>query len=246
MELERLSLTFPTLHTLVAISNPLRDVPEVGMAFPSVHSLTLSSTQLADWSSIESLASLPDLRDLRMCSVPLGQEMSERDRRFSVIARMPALRWLNKSETERENAERWFIRRYQDQAKRPRIFQTLVDTHGLLQPLVDLSLSPAHKVTLQFYIDHEDWKRTEVEKVDVRQTTGRLKQTWSRRLNVTVSKLRLFYVDMEVDCNSELTGTTRQLQTYKMKDGDRIHVQLYLCSEIVIHHPTVFCLVCCV
>jgi hypothetical protein len=37
------------------------------------------STNLSDWSSVESLASLPDLSDLHMYGVPLGQEMSERE-----------------------------------------------------------------------------------------------------------------------------------------------------------------------
>ena len=134
----------------------------MGQAFLSLRSLTLSSTNLSDWSSVESLASPPDLSDLRMYGVPLGQE---RERRFSVIARMPTLRWLNKSEIssmERENAERWLIRLYQDKTERPQVYQTLVDTHGLLQPLLDLDLSSHHKVSLQFLIDHEDWRRTEV------------------------------------------------------------------------------------
>ena len=229
MELERLGHAFPSLHTLVAISNPLRNIPQVCEALSSLHSLTLSSTQLSDWSSVESLACLRDLYDLRMCGVPLGQEMCERERRFSVIARIPALRWLNKSEislTERENAERWLIRHYRDKLERPKIYQTLVDTHGLLQPLLDLSLSPNHQVSIQFLIDHEDWKKTEVESVDIRQTIGDLKQTWSKRLNVPVSKLRIFYMDMEVESPHEITGNSRRLLVFKMKDGDRIHVQL--------------------
>ena len=78
---------------------------------------------------------------------------------------MPTLRWFNKSEIssmERENAECWLIRLYRDKTERPQVYQTLVDTHGLLQPLLDLDLSSHHKVSLQFLIDHEDWRRTEV------------------------------------------------------------------------------------
>ena len=75
-----------------------------------------------------------------------------RERRFSVIARMPALRWLNKSEissTER-NAERWLIQlrigSHRDNTERPKVYQTLVDTHCLLQPVLDLDLSSHHQV----------------------------------------------------------------------------------------------------
>ena len=142
---------------------------------------------------------------------------------------MPALLRLNKSDisvTERENAERWLIRRYQDETEKPQIHQTLVDTHGLLDPLADINLSPSHEVTLQFLIDHTDWKITETERVDVRQTTGSLRLTWSRRLQVSTSKLRLFYIDPEVDGNQVLWGSSRRLLDYKMKDGDQIHVQL--------------------
>ena len=231
-ELERVGHAFPSLHTLVAISNPLKEVrQEEGQAFPSLQSLTLSSTQVSDWTSIESLASLPNLSDLRMYSVPLGQEMGGQERRLSVIARMPALHRLNKSEisyTERENAERWLIRLYRDSPERPKIYQTLVDIHGLLQPLCDLDLSSGRRVSLQFLIDHEDWKRTEIENVDMCQTTGQLRQIWSQRLNVAVSKLRFFYVDMEVEEEAphEITRNTRRLFVFKMKDGDRIHIQL--------------------
>ena len=142
---------------------------------------------------------------------------------------MPGLLRLNKSDisvTERENAERWLIRRYQDKTDKPKIQQTLVDTHGLLEPLADINLSSSHEVTLQFLIDHADWKKTETERVDVRQTTGSLRLTWSRRLQVSTSKLRLFYIDPEVDGNQVLWDSSRRLLDYKMKDGDQIHVQL--------------------
>ena len=161
--------------------------------------------------------------------MPLGKEMGARERRFSFIARMPRVSKLNKSEisaTERENAERWLIRHYRDQPERPEVYQALVDTHGLLEPLADLDLAPNREVTLQFLIDHADWKRTEVKRVDVQQTTRRLRQTWARRLNVSLSKLRLFYIDPDVDLSQELWGNSRELQAYKMKDGDHIHVQL--------------------
>ena len=62
--------------------------------------------------------------------------------------------------------------------------------------------------------------------MDMRQTTGHLRQTWSKRLDVAVSKLRFFYVDMEVETPHEITGNTRRLLVFRMKDGDRIHIQL--------------------
>ena len=70
---------------------------------------------------------------------------------------------------------------------------------------------PARQLQVRIIsIDNEDWKKTEVESVDVRQTIGDLKQTWSKRLNVAVSKLRLFFVDMEVESPHEITGNAQE------------------------------------
>lgn len=145
-ELEKLGHTFPALHTLVAIANPLSKItvpiasPHI---FPSLNCLTLNSTQLSKWSSIEALATFPDLVDLSLLNVPLGQHMRESERRFAIIARLPSLQLLNKSQvtpTERENAERWAIRHYHDKKDKLHTYQQLVNIHGLLQPLADVNL----------------------------------------------------------------------------------------------------------
>ena len=180
VELERLGHAFPTLQTLVAIANQLNKITNVTSpsVFPSLNCLTLNSTlnstNLSKWSSVDALTALPDLRDLSLLGVPLDQRMREKERRF---ARMPSLLVLNKSvisATERENAERWAIRHYHDKKDKLSTYQRLVEVHGPpLQPLADLSLAPLHhEATIQFHIDHEDWKRMEVHTVDLHQTTG--------------------------------------------------------------------------
>lgn len=232
VELERLGHAFPALHTLVVIANPLRDTPNIATVFPSLRSLTLNSTQLSQWRSIEALTTLPRLQDLGVHSTPLGHAMQEKDRRFAIIARMPALRKLNKSEisvTERENAERWAVRYYQRNSEQPRNYQQLVETHGLLAQLADVDLSPHHQAVIQFHIDHAHWKRCEVHTVDLHQTVGQLKHWLSRQLNFSQSKLRLFHVDPRVEgiVSTDLhCYRTRQLFSFQIKDGDHIHVQI--------------------
>lgn len=217
----------------MAIANPLGDICDVGAAFPSLCSLTLNSTKLSKWKSVEALTALPDLRELSLLSVPLGQAMKEKERRFAVIARMPALSKLNKSEiseTERENAERWAIRHYQGKRQQPSTYQQLVETHGHLEPLAKVNLTPHHQACILFHIEHPDWQRTESHTVDLHQTTTQLKHWLSRKLDILQSKFRLFYEDAEVmglECtNEELRGRTRQLLAFNMKDGDHIHVQI--------------------
>ena len=157
--------------------------------------------------------------------------MREKGRRFAVIARLPSLQLLNKSQispTERESAERWAIRHYRDKKDKLHTYQQLVDIHGLLQPLAEINLSPLqHQATMQFHIDHEDWKKTEIHSVDLHWTIGQLKQWLSQKHNVPQAKIRLFHEDKDdMGMTVKVIGHRRTLLAFKMKDGDGIHVQL--------------------
>lgn len=157
--------------------------------------------------------------------------MRESERRFAIIARLPSLQLLNKSQvtpTERENAERWAIRHYHDKKDKLHTYQQLVNIHGLLQPLADVHLSPLqHQATLQFHVDHDDWKKTEIHSVDLHWTTGQLKQWLSRKHNVPQSKVRLFYENMDdMGVVIQVMGHRRPLLAFQINDGESIHVQL--------------------
>lgn len=228
-EVSRLSPAFPNLHTLVAIGNPLEDIPEVREEFPALHSLTLNSTKLSEWQSIEHLSSLPALCDLSVRSVPLGEELTEEERRFGTIARVPRLQRLNKSEvseTEREDAERWIIRHYLGSDNKPALYQQLVEKHGNLQPLPDIDLSPHCQASIRFDFEFSDHKRTEEHTIDLRQSTAQLRGWVSRHLDLPQQTLRLFYVDADDSQSYTMTCRVRPLYAYDMKDGDQILVQI--------------------
>ena len=65
-----------------------------------------------------------------------------------LVARLPNVTILNGGDmitkTEREDAERAFIRHFLDtpEEQRPSRWQELVDIHGLLDPLVSIDLTP--------------------------------------------------------------------------------------------------------
>ena len=230
---ETIGRLFPNLETLLISVNPLDNITPSGEKFKKLRNLNLNNTEVSSWDSVESLLTFPDLTDLSMWHVPIGSDLNDKERRFAVISRLPAIQSLNKSsvsESEREDAERWLIREYQEHPKRPSVYENLTERHGRLQPLVDVDLSPKKQVSLEFSYEGFERQR-EIHSVATEQTTKQLK-CWvgQKLLQVSPSKLRMYYVDMEgndVVYGSELMMfDTRPLYYYRMKDGDRIEIAL--------------------
>ena len=229
---ETLGELFPNLDTLTICSNPLSGVTPVGGKFKNLRNLNLNKTMVSSWECVENLSTYPRLTELSLWHVPIGRDFEDKERRFAVIARLPMIHLLNKStisETEREDAERWLIRKYKKEPQRPNIYSTLIEKHGDLQPLqdIDLSYSPEKEVSLEFYYDGIE-KRTEIHKVNIAQTTKQFK-TWIGRtlLNIPPPKLKLFYATVEMSTifgREEMKPGTRPLYMYGMKDGDHINV----------------------
>lgn len=230
---ETLGELFPNLDTLTICSNPLSGVTPVGEKFKNLRNLNLNKTMVSSWECVENLSTYPCLTELSLWHVPIGSDFEDKERRFAMIARLPMIQLLNKStisETEREDAERWLIRKYKKEPQRPNIYTTLIKKHGNLQPLRDINLSPKKEVSLEFCYDGIE-RRTEIHKVNIEQTTKQFK-TWIGRtlLNIPRSKLRLFYVDVEmapIYGSVEMKLGTRSLYMYNMKDGDHINIMVY-------------------
>ena len=207
----------------------------MGAVFPCLCCLSLNSTRLSHWPTVDTLASLPQLQELSLLGVPLTADMDTKEARFAIIARLPGLLKLNKSpvsEVEREQAERWAIRTYRGQGERerPAGYQRLVEAHGDVPSLAEVDMTPHHQATLEFHLEFPERERTEVRSINLRQSTSQLKQWVSRWLDTPLSKLRVFYVDLDLlgscSCTEELRSNRRQLFSYNMKDGDRIYVQI--------------------
>ena len=231
--IQQLGHLFPNLETLVAISNPLTSVCANTHHFKKLQSLNLNETDLSDWTSVECLSDLPSLTDLSLLKTPLGADLAEKYRRFATIARVPLLTRLNKSAIgvdEREDAERWLIRQYDSlpDHSQPRVYRHLVTKHGIVDQLADVDLSPKKKATLEFHFEDPE-RPVETHTVSLKQTTKQFK-SWicKNLLGVPPScNLLLMYGDQE---GLEMYGTERMMYdrkmlfSYRMKDGDQIHV----------------------
>ena len=118
----------------------------------NVRFLGLSNSILKTWEAIENLESVCKLEELRCINIPLLDEYTEDERRHlyawrsinpnsiwnRIVARLPNLKSLNGSEIspfQREESERFFIRYYKCDEKRPLIYDELVAKHGVLEPL---------------------------------------------------------------------------------------------------------------
>ena len=108
----------------------------------------MSTTKINSWQEVEKLRRFPGLNDLRIQGCPFLDELNRKEKRTMLVARLPNVKILNGgdmiSKTEREDSERAFIRYFLDtpEQERPERWQELVEVHGILDPLVNIDLSP--------------------------------------------------------------------------------------------------------
>ena len=127
-EVQKLSVLFPSLETLILMENPLRELDEYEptRAFSKLKMLCLSKTLLDSWDELDKLNMYPSLTEVLLQGVPLvggaqGEEAAKKVRQM-VIARLGKLTRLNRSritDTEREEAERMFIREFKAKEDKP-------------------------------------------------------------------------------------------------------------------------------
>ena len=103
----------PALAMLGLAMNRLEGLsPVPGDRLTALTALDLSTNRLATWASVEALGTMSALADLRLRRNPLVEADGALAARQLVVARLPALRTLNKSavgEQERIIAERFYL-----------------------------------------------------------------------------------------------------------------------------------------
>lgn len=225
---------FPSLETLLMSHNPIDNIVPTGECFTNLKTLNLNNTNVSSWDSLEGLLTFPDLKSLSLWHVPIGSDLNEKEKRFAIISRLPGIEQLNKShisETEREDAERWLVRQYQQKPKRPSVYDDLTKKHGSLDPLPNIDLSPKTKFSLEFIFKDFD-RRSEVRTISTQQTVKEFKIWIANSLlqcRYPLSKLTIVYVDLEegkVYESQVMKPDTKQLYRFKMKDGDKIEIFL--------------------
>lgn len=216
------------LELLSLAECPLSELPETDvlpLLPPGLQSLNISTTKIRDWSEVDKLRQFPALEDLRIAHCPFLEEYTAHEKRMMLIARLPNVQILNGGDRinaeEREDAERSFIRHFLDtpEEDRPSRFNELVAIHGLLDPLVNVDLSPEKSVRVAIYYKEQ----CREEAIDVRQTVKQFKQLLQSYFGIAPANMRLWYYDQEL---TKVIGPEavklgpKVLYTYNVQNGD--------------------------
>lgn len=206
---------------------PVAHFPETNQLpnLPSqLHSLNVSTTKIKSWQEVEKLRKFPGLNELRIQGCPFLDEYTAHEKRMMLVARLPNVEVMNGasiSSTEREDAERAFIRYFLDtpEDQRPSRFDELVDVHGLLDPLVNIDLTPEMNVRVSIYFKDE----CREESISVMQSVKHFKQLLQSFFNIAPCNMRLWYYDQEmtkIAGPEEMKFANKELYTYNVIDGD--------------------------
>ena len=221
---------FPKLEILLLTLNPLEFVNFSTGIFEHLRSLNLNDTAIKHWESVEELRKFPSLSELSLMRIPLELDLDSQKRRNSTIARLPSLQKLNKSsisKEERESAERWLLRQLNSKSSSDlEIYRILASKHGFMEPLAEVDMRPQTHAAIEFrFVDLG--RKNEIHRIALQRTVRQLKSWLGKRLGLAPSKLKLFYIDMEVSMmfgSEEMRYESKHLFSYSMKDGDQIEV----------------------
>ncbi|XP_061411742.1 tubulin-specific chaperone cofactor E-like protein [Lethenteron reissneri] len=228
-----LGLIFPSLETMVLSNNRVGSLSsepaELTQAFTNLKHLNLHNWGLSDWSDVEKLNHFPSLEELRLLGIPLLAEYNDEQRRKLTVARLPSVQVLNGSwvsDSEREDAERFFIRYYMDfpTNQQPSRLAELQERHGQLEPLAEVDLTPQDVAQVQVHFD--GCCRALAIRLD--QTVAQLKRELREALESRegTCRIRIFHVaeNMGAHIVEEMRFPRRNVHTYGVRDGDEIHV----------------------
>nr|XP_020454223.1 tubulin-specific chaperone cofactor E-like protein [Monopterus albus]XP_020454224.1 tubulin-specific chaperone cofactor E-like protein [Monopterus albus]XP_020454225.1 tubulin-specific chaperone cofactor E-like protein [Monopterus albus] len=230
-EVRKFGLMFPSLSVLVLANNGLDSVGDtrenLQHLFPNLHSINLNNSGLSKWEDIERLNFFPKLEEVKAKGIPLLQPYSTQERRSLLLARLPSVVVLNGSAVsngEREDAERFFVRYYQEGTERElsERYHILVSKYGHLAPLAEVDLTP--RCTM---VDVRWGERVEAISLSLEQTVGELKKQLRDLLQLPSNGIRLFYIDREMGSvfgPEELKCGFRALHSYSIRDGGEILV----------------------
>ncbi|XP_042354833.1 tubulin-specific chaperone cofactor E-like protein [Plectropomus leopardus] len=230
-EVRKFGQMYPSLSTLVLANNSVDSVDDtqetLQRLFPNLRSINLNNSGLSKWEDIERLNFFPKLEEVKAKGIPLLQPYTTHERRCLLLAQLPSVVLLNGSAVsngEREDAERLFIRYYQDcpEQELPMRYHILVSKYGQLAPLAEVDLSPRSTM-----VDVRWGDRVEAVSLRLEQTVGDLKKHLRALLQLPTNGIRLFYINREM-CSvvgpEELKCGSRALHSYSIRDGDEILV----------------------
>ncbi|XP_077993197.1 tubulin-specific chaperone cofactor E-like protein [Glandiceps talaboti] len=228
----KLGKVFPNLEHLYLVENNIQmlsgNFPD---SFPCLKCLSITNNEISSWEELDKINEFPKLSDIRIKCIPFLDTYPEKERRALVVARLPGVLRLNGTritETEREDAERRFIRYYMDKDpdEQPQRYHDLVKVCGKLDPLVEIDMSPDYVVCC--LIKYED--KQSLMKVDTKKTVLEFKAELESFVGLPPNEFRLFYFDHDMigtayGGREELASAKRHLHAFKLKDGDEFHIE---------------------
>uniref|UniRef100_A0A3B4ZT11 Tubulin-specific chaperone cofactor E-like protein n=1 Tax=Stegastes partitus TaxID=144197 RepID=A0A3B4ZT11_9TELE len=229
-EVRKFGSMFPSLDTLIMANNNLASIQDnkdiLQRLFPNLRSINLHNSGLNQWEDIEKLNFFPKLEEVRLQGIPLLQTYTNAERRSLMIAQLPSISMLNGSvvtDSEREDAERFFIRYYLDypEEELPFRYHSLVTKYGKLEPLADIDLRPRCRAQVEVHCEEK------VEQLNIRldQTVAELKKQLTTVVQLSTNSMRLYYIDKGSAFGpEEMKYNTRALHSYSIQDGDEILV----------------------
>ena len=203
------------------------------LPFRCLKYININNCFLSSWDDVDALGQLESLTEASLLSIPIGDTLSEKERRMTYICRMQKLQKLNKSSIsrdEREAAERWFIRLHLDNPDPPSVYTMLVSRHGQLGRLAEVNFAAKEFARLCFTFRGISNRPPEEHDIDLQMSTGDLR-SWigDKLLGVPSEMLMIFYVCKQlVDgyIPELMADNRRQLYMYRMVDGDEINIQV--------------------
>lgn len=229
-EVRKIGSMFPSLDTLVMANNNLASIQDskdiLQRLFPNLRSINLQHSGLNQWEDIEKLNFFPKLEEVRIQGIPLLQTYTNAERRSLMIAQLPSISMLNGSvisDSEREDAERFFIRYYVDcpEKELPCRYHCLVTKYGKLEPLAEVDLRPRCHAQVEVHFE----EKMEQLKIRLDQTVAELKKQLTTVVQLSTNSMRLYYIDKGSAFGpEEMKYNTRVLHSYSIQDGDEILV----------------------
>ncbi|XP_055866633.1 tubulin-specific chaperone cofactor E-like protein [Biomphalaria glabrata] len=233
-EISKLGTFFPNLTFLLLSETDIKTLDgadHAGECFPHLQILGLNRTLIESWEEVEKLRLFPSLTDIRLSGIPFLEAMPEMFRRQRTIALLPNITHLNGSrigETEREDAERAYIRFFLDKGEKPARYHELVKLHGKVDPLAKVVLKPRTHIRVKIRVEdmNQQVLKSEELDVDVTQSVRDLKKVVSNIAGRPASKFHLYYDDKQINMGPDkLRFMDRKLFSYNMTEGDEIIVE---------------------
>ncbi|OZC07460.1 hypothetical protein X798_05516 [Onchocerca flexuosa] len=222
---------FPNLVSLSLCENPIRytsckmKTNDLN-CLNGVRRLSLNKCLIDNWSSIEHLADINTLQDLRIIAIPLWKEYTNDEHFHLIVGRIPQLKILNGSvisAEQREQSERFLIRYYDVREIKPKIFTRLVKRHGHVEQLCKVDMTPKKYAVIVVICEETGYNASL--KIRLTQTVLCLMHMLEKLTKIPVKRMRLFYINSFNLFPNELRFPSQMLQALHIEDGDRICVQ---------------------